>query len=70
MAKHKPFSEQLRAAVSRAGETRYWISKETGIDEGTVSRFARGKAGLSLHNVDILFDYLGLRVVNPKHKDK
>ena len=66
MAKSKPFSDQLRGAVLRAPQSRYEISKATGISEGNLSRFVHGTAGLSLNSLDRLCDYLGLRVVGPK----
>ena len=57
------FGDQLRAAVLNAGETRYRISKATGISESILSRFVRSDAGLSMEYVNRLCDYLGLRLV-------
>ena len=56
-------SEQLMQALLECGETRYRVSKNTGIDEATLSRFVNGKQALSLEKVDILGHYLGLRLV-------
>lgn len=53
-------SMQLRHAICASKKTVYAISKESGIDEGTLSRFKDGKVGLSLKNVDLLGACLGL----------
>ena len=54
----------LRVALERCGESRYAVSKATGIPESTLSRFAAGKP-LRGENIDKLADYLGL-VLTPK----
>ena len=56
-------SDQIRQAVEQSGLTRYRISKETGLDEGSLSKFVAGKVGLSLANLDKLADVLGLDIV-------
>jgi DNA-binding Xre family transcriptional regulator len=61
----KRLSDQLRAAVLNAQQTRYQISKATGISEGNLSRFVHGTAGLSLESLDRLCDFLDVRVVGP-----
>lgn len=68
MPRSRGFIDQVRAAVIQAGETRYRISKQTGISEGNLSRFVRGQAGLSMDSLDRLCAYLGLRVVGPSKK--
>lgn len=50
----------LRAALERCGQTRYAVSKETGIPESTLSRFVAGGKPLRGENIDKLADYLGL----------
>lgn len=52
-------SETLRRTLERCGQTRYAVSKGTGIAESVLSRFARGQP-LRGDNVDKLADYLGL----------
>lgn len=52
-------SETLRAALQRCGETRYAVSKATGIPESVLSRFTHGKP-LRMRNMDTLAAYLGL----------
>jgi len=68
MAKYKLISERLRNAVENAKESRYRISKETGITEGQLSRFVHGESGLTLDTIDILAEYLGLELVQRKRK--
>jgi flagellin-specific chaperone FliS len=63
MAKNPLFGDQLRTAVLNAEETRYRISKATGISESILSRFVHGEAGLSMENVNRLCDYLCLKLV-------
>ena len=60
MAKKQRFSDQLRRAVQEAGKTRYQIHKETGIDQGNLSRFVNEGAGLSMESIDKLCECLGL----------
>jgi len=50
----------LRTALERCGQTRYAVSKETGIPESTLSRFVAGGKPLRGENIDKLADYLGL----------
>jgi hypothetical protein len=64
------FSEQLRTAVRESEASRYQISKETGIDQATLSRFVAGTAGMSLDSVDRLMDALGLEIRPRKRKGK
>ena len=54
------FSEQLREAIRQEERSRYRISLETGIAQGQLSRFMKGKCGLSLRSIDLLCECLGL----------
>lgn len=56
-----PIAEPLRRALASA-ESRYKVSRETGIHEGTLSRFVRGLADLRLANADLLAAYFGLEL--------
>ena len=55
-------SDQLRRIIDDCGLSRYEISKRTGIDEGTLSRFMYGERGLSMKALDRLGESLGLTV--------
>ncbi|MBX3404150.1 MAG: helix-turn-helix domain-containing protein [Phycisphaeraceae bacterium] len=52
-------SETLRRELGRCGQTRYAVSKATGIPESVLSRFTHGQP-LRGANFDKLADYLGL----------
>jgi transcriptional regulator with XRE-family HTH domain len=63
MAKNRmKLSDQLRRAVENCGQTRYAISKATGIAEATLSRFMAGERGLPMKTLDKLADYLNVNI--------
>jgi len=70
MSKKQKFSDQLRRAIQTAPVTRYRIAVDTGISEAVLSRFVNSKVGLSMETVDLLCDYLGLRLVPEKPQRK
>ena len=70
MSKKPKFSEQLRQAIETAPVTRYRIAVDTGISEAVLSRFVNSKVGLSMETVDLLCDYLGLKLVSEKKLEK
>ena len=63
-------SEQLREAIRRSGKTRYRISLETGISESILSRFVNRGAGLSLANIDVLCECIGVRLMWDAPKER
>ena len=56
-------TDQVRQAIEESGLSRYRISKDTGIDQSTISRFCRNEGGMTLKTFDRLCFYLRLRVV-------
>jgi DNA-binding Xre family transcriptional regulator len=69
MAKQPSFSESLRAAMENSPESRYQISKATGISQSQLSRFLHGHKGLALANLDVLCAHLGVRLtIEPPKK--
>lgn len=70
MAKKSTLSESLREAVRNAPVTRYRMAQDTGISQGNLSHFVHGSRGLSLHNLDVLCEYLDLSLVESKGKDR
>ena len=56
------FSDQLRRAVRESEVSRYAISKTTGIDQATLSRFVAGAGGMSLESIDKLMDALNFEI--------
>jgi transcriptional regulator with XRE-family HTH domain len=63
-------SEQLKAAILAASESRYRIAQETGVTEAALSRFVNGKRLLDLSSVDKLASYLRLELVPAKKQRK
>lgn len=64
-----PLSEQLRHVIESCGKSRYQLSRETGIDQATLSRFISDKGGLSIQVLDQLGKVLGLKIIVAKRKD-
>jgi hypothetical protein len=56
------FSDQLRQAIRDSARSRYAISKQTGVDQAVLSKFASKKGGLSLKAIDELMDCLDLEI--------
>ncbi len=52
--------ETIVQAIEKSGKTRYQISLETKIDQGTLSRVMNGKCGL--RTADRLCKYFGLEL--------
>jgi transcriptional regulator with XRE-family HTH domain len=70
MATKRPtVSQQLKAALLASGETRYAVSKATGISQSSLSRFASRGTGLSQEAIDVLADYLDLELA-PRGKKR
>ncbi len=61
-------SDQLRQAIDDSGLTRYRIAQETGIDESHLAKFYNGHRKLSMNSVDILCEYLELRLVKGRER--
>jgi hypothetical protein len=59
-------TEQLRKAVETSGQSRYAISKATGVPESVLSRFVAGGGGLRSESIDVLCAYFGLRLCGGK----
>ena len=53
----------IRKAIEASGQSRYRISKETGIAESVLSRFMSGETAITVETVERLADYLGLEIV-------
>jgi len=58
----RKLGDQIRQAVDDSGLSRYAICKATRIDQGGFSHFMAGKAGLTLANLDLVADVIGLGV--------
>ena len=72
MAKRRiKLSDQIRQAVRKSRLSQYAISKATGIDKATMSRFMSGERGLPMKTLDRLADFLHMNIVTGKrHQSK
>ncbi|MCE9553408.1 MAG: hypothetical protein K8T91_08535 [Planctomycetes bacterium] len=68
--KRMTISQQVRQAIEASDVSRYRIWKDTGIDQGTLSRFMAGDGGLSLEGLDAIGELLGLEIVIRKPRGK
>ena len=63
--------EQLISAIESSEQTRYEISKATGVAQSQLSRLVHGENRMSIDNIERIANYLGLEVVlRPKSKPK
>ena len=53
---------RLRWHLEHCGANLVEVEQETGIHNSMLSRFVRGERGLHLDNIDLLGEYLGLRL--------
>jgi len=67
--KRTKLTDQMRQIIENCGQTRYAISKATGISQATLARLVSGDLFLSAESMDTLGEYLGLEIrVVPKTK--
>ena len=59
----KSISDQLRQAIESADESRYEISRQTGVAQQTLSKFVLKERGISLAALDAVAEFLGLELV-------
>ena len=55
--------DQFRQAVLDSDMTRYEMSKQTGVDNASLSRFVHGERGLSEEALNSLGELLNLEIV-------
>ena len=60
--------DQFRQAVLDSDMTRYEISKQTGVDNASLSRFVHGERGLSEEALNSLGELLNLEIVVRKKR--
>jgi transcriptional regulator with XRE-family HTH domain len=65
-SKQLVFGDQLRRAIETCGLSRYAIWKATGIDQPTLSRFMRGKSGLTIESIDKICQLISARLIVPR----
>ena len=59
---------EVRRLIEESGETRYAISKATGITQVQLSRLMAGDVGLSLDSLEKLLHHLGYRIELQKQR--
>ena len=59
----------MRQAIDDCGLSRYRIAQDTGIDESALAKFYNKQRGFNSDTLDILGEYLELRIVMD-HKPK
>ena len=60
-------AQTLRSAIDASGKSRYKLAEETGVPEGRINTFMRGK-DLRLKNAGKLMAALGLEVTRKKRQ--
>ncbi len=68
--KRLSLSDELRLAIERSGVSRYSIWQQTGIDQGSLSKFMDGERGLGMESIDKLADLLGLHIAAEPRRSK
>ena len=63
-------SDELRQAIERSGVSRYSIWQQTGIDQGSLSKFMDGERGLSIESIDQIAELLGLHICTADAKPR
>ncbi len=63
-------TDTLRQAVKQSGETLYAISKATGVNHDSLTRFMRGDTSLRLDVADKLAAYLGIETRPARRKGR
>ena len=64
--------EKIAEAIEQSGETRYRISKNTGIDNAVLCKIVTGSGTCTcgIKTAEILCEYLGLELVQTKASRK
>jgi len=62
--------KQLAKAIEESGQSRYQISKATGIDQAVLCRITTGSGTgrCSIQTLELLCKYLGLELVKKKRR--
>ncbi|MCA9030825.1 MAG: helix-turn-helix transcriptional regulator [Planctomycetaceae bacterium] len=63
-----PLSDQLRTLIRESGITRYKIWRDTGVSQSLLSKFMSGAQGLSLEKIDVLCEYLALKLARDEER--
>ncbi len=61
--------DKLAKAIEQSGQSRYEISRQTGVDQSVLHKIVNG-GGCSVQTLEILCEYLELELVQKKRKKK
>ena len=62
--------ESIREAIESSDKSRYRLSQETGISQAQLSEFVHGRRGMSVENIELLIEALGLEVTIRRQRRK
>ena len=62
--------DQLKTEIAKSGKSYYQLSKETGIDSASISRFMSGERTIGFPAAAVLIETLGLALQKPKRRGK
>ena len=62
--------KQICHAIESNGQTRYAISKATGIPQSQLSRLMAGESGLSIDSLERLVNHLNLEIIIRRKRRK
>ncbi|SIO60197.1 Helix-turn-helix [Singulisphaera sp. GP187] len=60
-------ADQLRAAIANCNRSEYEIATESGVSQGSVTRFMRGERDWTLGTADHVAEVLGLDLAGAKY---
>ena len=55
--------DAIRKAIAKSGKTRYRLWHETGISQAQLCEFLHGRRGMSIENLEMLAEALGLQII-------
>jgi hypothetical protein len=64
--KRESLGNQMRRLIANSEQSQYAISKATGIDKSSLSKFVAGERGLLLPQIEKIADFLGWKIVATK----
>jgi len=60
-------ADQLRSAIARSGRSEYEIATDSGVSQGSVTRFMRGERDWTLGTADQVAEVLGLELLGARY---
>ena len=60
--------DSIRKAIAEGEKTRYQLWQETGISQAQLCEFVHGRRGMTIENLELLANVLGLEIVIRRRK--